>query len=186
MNCRCLGACGLLLAICCVSAPVSAQTIPFVGQWSGTLTESNGIVSIQGTGLSFPLNLPNLSGSYSETGGLNGVEGTGLLSDNFGNGLLSHFDATATFTSQFGGTLDQDFDIIGGTGALEHFVGTASGTGTFTLTGLTTAVFTETISGSVAAVPEPGAWALLLTGGVAGSGFLFRRRLTARHTARRQ
>ena len=165
---------GSIVLLSSAALVAQAQSASLSGSYTGTLNLDplTSLVTIAGTGTTTPFDFTTLFGTYSLLPGGTTTDGQGLLSDGLGNSLNSTFDADEEFTDPLHGTISQTFTITGGTGLFTGVTGYAVGSGTFTVTGLTTATFTETLQ----SVPEPGSIAFLVGVGMTGAGLLARRR----------
>ncbi len=102
----------------------------------------------------------------------------GLFSFDFGAGdLLTGTYSGALTASATAGEFNnlENYIVTGGTGRFSSFAGLLTGSGTVTFAPGAAPVSRQTITGTVAAVPEPGSWSMMLLG-FGAVGYTIRRR----------
>lgn len=93
-----------------------------------------------------------------------------------GNTLLGTYDGTLSATSTAGVFANlENYLVTGGTGEFLGAMGALTGFGTVTFASNAPPASTQTITGTISAVPEPSSWVLMLIG-FGGLGYALRRR----------
>lgn len=109
----------------------------------------------------------------------------GIFSFDFGAGdlLTGTYDGVLSGTTT-AGVFDnlENYIVTGGAGRFANFAGNLTGTGTVTFAPGSLPASRQSITGNIAAVPEPTTWAMMLIG-FGAIGLTFRRRQAAREAA---